>query len=1523
MLQETMNLSPHASQQLRAVSHAWQVREAEVVAGVLALLVFRYHQPDTFSLTLGAQEPRGVVVPLRGDATVRDLAQAVAAQTQGQMGSEGFVINFAPDIFPEAQAGEYVGSGVAESVRWEWSATQGTWYTSLAYPSTAAQAGTVLRFLCHASQVLEHLKADSGETLEAVDILPASERVTVLDTWNATETETPRLMFADMFEQQAAKTPQKRALMFDDQTLTFAEVHAQVETLAQALVQAGVGPEKPVGVYLTRSPRSVIALLAIFRAGGAYVPLDLSYPPEHIRYILEETKVSVVVTESDKIKDLPSGLHTLAMDALTVAPAAPVPASPARPENLALIMYTSGSTGVPKGVALEHRSVMNRFHWLWTNYGFAPGEVACQRTTVNFIPSVWEMLGPILKGVPSVILPDAVVKDPVRLISALARQRVTRIAVVPTLLRVLLDVEPRLGETLPDLKLWFTAGEPLPFELYQRFRRQVPNAVLHNDYGATEVNGVVAFDSRWDDGTLTYVPIGRPIANAKLYILDGRRQPVPVGVKGELFVAGAPVSRGYFGRPDLTQERFFPNPFSPEQSATMYNLGDVARYHPSGLIEVVGRRDHQVKIQGKRVELGGIEKSIARYPGINHAAVVVQTRDSGSRVLTAFVSPVFSGDEALAAFQAFLRAQLPEYMVPTVVVSLETLPLTPNGKKDRKAMERWRAPETVSQGGAPLSGTVSLEHVRDRLREQLARLLRRTLTPREDEMSFTQLGLNSIDAVAWMAEINQTFGCALSVTALYDHFTLNQLSVRLSQGGDLAPTPVPKSAPVGVERGESVAIIGYAGRFPGAENADQLWEMLKQGQTAIREVDAQRWNVAEHFSEDRAQTNKSYSRWGGFMARVAEFDEAFFNLTPPEAFLMDPQQRVALEESWHAMEHAGYARLAGAPQSVGVFVGVRGNEYYQKLKAKGIDVSSGVLTGNDAAMLAGRISHALNLTGPCYALDTACSSSLVAVHLGAQAIRAGECAMALAGGVSVLVGEENFVLSSQAGMLSPTGKAQAFSESADGFVLAEGAGFVVLKNLARAQADGDRIYGILKGSGVNHSGSSGGISTPSKEAQKTLVREVLERSHVAPESIRYLETHGTGTLLGDIMEVEALNEVYRPSAPQKKHCALGAMKNNLGHATTASGILSLIKVLLCLEHEELLPERAVSAVSPLLRLDETPFYLNRESRPWPAEAGVPRRAALSALGYNGTNAHAVVEAFASTPIATRNALKSYVVPFSAPTMTSLRAYVKTLQQWLGMQAGRVELADLAYTLTCRREFLAERMAFVVESLAELSSALDIYVQLLPVKLPEAPDADAAWPAVAQVLATAPKTLTPEQLSLMALRYRQHQDVDLAAQFRTGMHTTVGLPGLVFEGHAYWVPENAITVPALGAGAATPARPRAVGRASETERVIMDIWKTTLGLSAVDSGDRFMDLGGKSKDMLPVHNKIQEAFGVRLSIVDMFFLHATVRSLAEHIDKLRQGTHAVTDLLSERPSLKSGGGQSLREKRLEARRKLLG
>ena len=492
---------------------------------------------------------------------------------------------------------------------------------------------------------------------------------------------------------------------------------------------------------------------------------------------------------------------------------------------------------------------------------------------------------------------------------------------------------------------------------------------------------------------------------------------------------------------------------------------------------------------------------------------------------------------------------------------------------------------------------------------------------------FADYGLDSITAVNLVQVLNRAFRLdaaaqPLVTTVLFDHGSVNQLAayivvpLRVGHrrhaerrahayagnrthalglfGASEATRPSAKVDGMH-DHADAIAVVGMSGRFPGSDTLEAFWQHLITGTDLVQEVS--RWDLAPYFP-DASPEHRTYCAHGSFLEHIDQFDPLFFKISALEAKYMDPQQRLFLEESWKALEEAGYAGDASRGKRCGVYVGCVSGDYAKLFRDEPPEQA---FWGNAGSIIPARIAYYLDLQGPAIAVDTACSSSAVAIHLACQALRTGEIDMALAGGVYIQSTPELYISGSRAGMLSLTGRCFTFDQRADGFVPGEGVGVLVLKRLRDALADGDHICGVIRGSGINQDGTTNGITAPSAKSQERLLREVYDRFNINPEHIQMVEAHGTGTILGDPIEVEALTRAFRHYTDQEAYCALGTVKTNIGHTSMTAGVAGVLKILLAMKHQQIPPALHYDSPNVRIAFEHSPFYVNTQPRPWTAE----------------------------------------------------------------------------------------------------------------------------------------------------------------------------------------------------------------------------------------------------------------------------------------------------------------------------------
>ncbi|MDT5120224.1 MAG: hypothetical protein QOE30_5963 [Mycobacterium sp.] len=605
----------------------------------------------------------------------------------------------------------------------------------------------------------------------------------------------------------------------------------------------------------------------------------------------------------------------------------------------------------------------------------------------------------------------------------------------------------------------------------------------------------------------------------------------------------------------------------------------------------------------------------------------------------------------------------------------------------------------------------------DYLRDAVAEVTHVDAAEIREGSGFFDLGMDSLMAVELRRRIEEGVGKEIPATLAMDHPRLSDaVDYLLGDVLGLGEQASAKSGPalasaVTTRTDEPIAIVAVACRFPGAPDPEAFWEVLSGGVDAIREVPEDRFDIDEFYDPDPETPGKIYSRFGGFLDEIDGFDPEFFGISPREAVWIEPQQRLMLETSWEGLERAGYSPASLRGSRTGVFVGVAANEYAHLLSAESVDkIEPYFITGNALNAISGRVAFALGLEGPAVAVDTACSSSLVAVHQARQALHSGDCDLAVAGGVNVLLSPVTIIAASRARMLSPNGRCATFDAAADGYVRSEGCGVLVLKRMSDAVRDGDRICAVIPSSAVNQDGASSGLTVPNGGAQQRLIATALARAGLVGGDVDYLEAHGTGTPLGDPIEVQAAGAVYGAARDADRPLLIGSVKTNIGHLESASGAAGLIKVVLSLQHEMLPQSLHFESPSPHIPWDSLPVRVVDKAIPWQAN-GRPRRAGVSSFGFTGTNAHVLIEeAPAQSPtddeystgdiaVAPESETQDEpvdVLPLSARSPQALVALAQRYGEWLDIHP-KVDIADVCFTAGVGRSHFEHRAALVVDS----------------------------------------------------------------------------------------------------------------------------------------------------------------------------------------------------------------------------------
>ncbi len=1100
--------------------------------------------------------------------------------------------------------------------------------------------------------------------------------------------QNPNLSVLQLFAAQAGRVPTALAVTFGTGSLSYAALDAHSDRLAEVLRERR---DTRIGVCLERSLLLPAALLGILKAGAGYVPLDPAYPQSRRDFMCADSQVRLILTQKSLKAQIPDDIETLCLD--TDLPAASDAAPRVLPDDDGpfYVIYTSGSTGTPKGVEMGRRAIANLVAWQG-EASVRPDVKTAQFAALGFDVSAQEIFSTLCGGGTLVLVPESLRSDPSGLIRFLDTHEVERLFLPFVALQQIAEAAQAQPKTLAALREVITAGEQLKITpaLRALFSR-LPDCTLHNHYGPSETHVATAYTlSGPPEAWPGLPPIGRPVPGMSALVRGG-----------ELYLGGAQLAGGYVSRPDLTAERFVQNLPGTNPQTRWYKTGDLACVNSEGELEFLGRADGQLKIRGFRVEPGEVETALLAYAGVREAAVRAWEVAPGDTRLAAYLvaSKLISADD----LREFLGVRLPEALVPSRFERLDALPLTPSGKVDYLALPPPSA-ERPSLSAAYAEPSPGRE-------QQIAQVWQGVLAvaPVGADDGFFDLGGRSLQMVQVHQKLCEQLAPEIEITVLFQYPTVRMLARHLAGAAKAAPAAEKQ------ERGslDAIAIVGLAGRFPGAANVAEFWENLKSGTDSITHfTDAE---LLDAGIAPETLADPDYVTARGFLQDAALFDAAFFGIPPKEADVLDPQHRLFLECASDALEDAGCNPDTYSGR-IGVWAGSSLNTYLlanlcgTRAEIDALTQSYQVgnyptLAGNDKDFLPTRVSYKLNLTGPSLSVGTGCSTSLVAVAQACQSLQSRACDMALAGGVSVTFPQTRGYAYQEGGMVSPDGKCRAFSAGAQGTVFGGGVGVVALKRLADALADNDAIYAVIKGHGLSNDGSQkASYTAPSASGQAQAIAAAHAMAGVSAETISYVEAHGTATPLGDPIEVAGLTQAFRRTTDKAGFCVLGSVKPNIGHLEAASGVAGLIKTALALKHKLLPPTLYFDAPNPRIDFAHSPFVVTTALTAWPA-AETPRRAGVSSFGVGGTNAHVMLEEAPPSGEGQETPREWHLLTLSARTETALEAATDNLVRHLRTHPETC-LGDAAWTLQTGRRTFAYRRTVVCRRAAEAATALE-------------------------------------------------------------------------------------------------------------------------------------------------------------------------------------------------------------------------
>ncbi|MGW6731488.1 SDR family NAD(P)-dependent oxidoreductase [Streptomyces sp. NPDC055013] len=1020
----------------------------------------------------------------------------------------------------------------------------------------------------------------------------------------------------------------KVAFADDRRAVSWAELECRTARLA---VRLAVGRGARVAFCLDNCVEVVEGLLATVRAAAVGVPLSSRATDAELAALLADCDPTALVTDR---RNLPRIARLTAGRALqlVVTGEGPAPdgasrfedlvaeASAPPPDDLGLdepawLFYTSGTSGTPRAAVSSQRSA------LWSS-------VACYVPRLGLSATdrvLWPLplshtyahslcvLGTTVAGASARI---TTAPEPGELVRLVEKYAPTVLGGVPLTYRQLLDAG--LGE-VPSLRFCVTAGAPSEPDLREQVGTRF-GAPLLDGYGSTETCGKIAVEL--PDGTSVRGSSGPPLPGTDVRLVDPESgRAVTGGAEGEIWVRGPGVMLGYHNRPEET---------AAAVRDGWYRTGDLGRLDEDGSLTVTGRVSDRIVRGGENVDPAEVEQVLRGLPGVRDAAVVARAHPLLGEVPVAFVVPARSTLDTAGLLRA-CAAVLSAHKVPDEVLFTPAVPRTAAGKP-RRALLREALAERTAEPTLGLAADRTPGERRAALTDLVcaeASAIRGSAA--DPGTAFADLGLTSMDAMSLWHRLSLRTGLRLPATLVWDHSDPAAVAAYLdaclhgtAAPGTTYPTTRTPAVPQRGPHAEPVAIVALGCRYPGGvESPEDLWRLAADGVDATGEFPTDRgWDIDSLHHPDPDRIGTTYTRRGGFLDNVADFDPLFFGMSPREAMATDPQHRLLLEVAWETLERAGIPAPEMRGTDTGVFVGLMHVGYGHGIAPHELESHIGI--GSSGSVASGRIAYVLGLRGPVMTLDTACSSSLVALDLAAKSLRAGECTLALAGGVTVLSSPQPFVAFSRQRALSPDGRCRPFAAGADGTAWGEGVGLVLLEKLSDARRNGHPVLAVLRGSAVNSDGASNGLTAPNGEAQRELIRLTLADAGLRAADVDAVEGHGTGTALGDPIEAGALLATYGQDRAPGDPVWLGSVKSNLGHTQAAAGVAGVIKMIEAMRHGELPASLYADQPSPHVDWSAGAVRLLDRPRAWPP-GDRPRRAAVSSFGIGGTNAHVIIE----------------------------------------------------------------------------------------------------------------------------------------------------------------------------------------------------------------------------------------------------------------------------------------------------------
>jgi FkbH-like protein len=1051
-------------------------------------------------------------------------------------------------------------------------------------------------------------------------------------------------------------------------------------------------------------------------------------------------------------------------------------------EDIAFIQFSSGSTGVPKGVVLTHKNLLANIDGINKCANHLPSDIF-----LGWMPLTHDMgligfhILPLALNLNQNNIPtDFFIRKPMVWIKKASQYKATTLSSPNFGYHYLIKffkTEEAEGIDLSNVRHIYNGAEPISPLLCNEFLDFMANfglkrSVMFTVYGLAEASVAVAFPEpqkefetiyanrnnlnidkdiilahKNEKDAIPFVVEGKAIDHCQLKIADNKGHKVGEDHIGLIFIKGDNVTNRYYNNEQATKELITPDGW--------VNTGDLGFIHDGKLV-VTGREKEIIFVGGQNYYPSDIERVIELVDGVDLGKVVAigswSEKKAKEELIVFYLYRKNKFDDFLKIAEQIRDVVYKNMgLIVDLVLPIKQVPKTTSGKVRRGHLKKAYKDGEFAEIIDTIYNKAQIEfrernesHIsllKEKFSNSLILIASKAFIINASEIdihsNLSGQNLSSMGIVQFTSELNQKFNFTYSPQIIFEHTSLNSLieqiiseqTEKLSSFYSLSLKPlkilqtkinvnenIPNNSFETEELIDKVAIVGISGIFPNAENIEKFWSLLNNAACSITEIPPNRWEWKKYNSVDDQS-----GKWGGFIADYDMFEPSFFNISPREATIMDPQHRLFLESAWCALEDAGITPSSLSDTETGVFVGVSTHDYESFVDEDKLEIDENYGIGLAQTMLSNRLSYFLNIHGPSMSIDTACSSSLVALHEAVKSIHAGECTQAIVGGVNLLLSPVQYSTLQKAGFLSNEGKCKTFCNTADGYVRGEGVCSIIIKPLKQALKDKNQIYAVIRGSAINHGGLANSLTAPNPNAQANLLIKAYKNANVDVNHISYIEAHGTGTKLGDPIEIsglkKAFNELNGGDSKEFNYCGIGSVKSNIGHMEAAAGMAGLIKVLLAIKHKTIPSTVNFKELNSYIELDNSPFYIVDKPTEWKrfkdaSNNEIPRIAGISSFGFGGTNAHVVVQESIEKSYTTIDGIERLFC-ISAKDKDTLKEYLKKFLEYLKRSNAEVDqniqLAQIAYTLHVGREDMAERIAFTAKSVSELTDKIDDFI----------------------------------------------------------------------------------------------------------------------------------------------------------------------------------------------------------------------